>query len=133
MDRGGPGQCPYIFHPTEQNTVYCSHGGLPRDSNKSANRLQINPPSHFSPHLADGNVMLARADTGDGWLVCSFSLDTQTQHNTAYIHCSAGQFAVAFSKCLMYPFRRGSAHTIRNQTLGTMLRPAKQNTRRLAT
>lgn len=91
--------------------MYCSRGGLPRDSNKSANRLQIDPPSHFSPHLAGGNAMLARAGIGEGWLVCSFFQDTQTQHNGVIYTVRPGRFAVAFSKCLMCPFLEGDQFT----------------------
>lgn len=49
---GGPGLSfsLYIFHPTEQDTVYSRKVGLTKDSHKSASRPQIDPPSHFSAH-----------------------------------------------------------------------------------
>lgn len=71
---------------------------------------------------------------GQPWLVSLFPfLDIQTQHNTVICTIQPGSLTETFLKGLIWPSRRGLADTIRNQTLGTMLKPVKKNTRRLAT
>lgn len=78
-----------FFHRTVCNTLYHRNHGPSTDGCKSVNRLQINPPSHFSPHPGLAGT---RYWDRQRWEMAAqlFSVNTYTLHS--HMQRSGGSF-----------------------------------------